>query len=407
MGQSEKPENRKILAVVFFTVFMDLVGFGMIIPLIPYLGKEYQASGTQIGLLMSLFSLMQFIFSPWWGRLSDRIGRRPVMLTSVFGVCLSYVLFSFSRSLAFLFLARGAAGFFSANISVAQAYVADTTPKEKRSVAMGMIGAAFGVGFICGPLIGAAMAPIGIKLGSSPPFGHQFVSLVAAGLGAINFILALIFLPETRPKNKNSKVLEPRKQFFSSFRKVLGMETVRELIVFFFLTSLAMALMEVMLFVLVKDRFAWTFTDATKAFAYIGVIMVLVQGYFIRKWIPRFGEWKVLLCGGLLMGLGLVGISFSYSIALLAVVMTFLAVGNGCIRPPLMGLASSATDQEQQGMVMGVMQSMAAMGRILGPPLGGFLYDYLTRGAPFVVAGLMTFLGLIYLLKTKPNWANA
>lgn len=365
----------------------------MIIPLIPYLAKEYQASGTEIGLLMSLFSLMQFIFSPWWGRLSDRVGRKPVMLTSIFGVFCSYILFSFSQTLASLFLARGLAGFFSANISVAQAYVADTTDKGGRSVAMGLIGAAFGLGFICGPLLGGLLGPVGLALGSQPPFGMQFVSLAAAGLGLLNFILALFLLPETRVQTATVRSV----RYLQGFQKVLRSGGVRELLLFFFLTSLSMALMEVMLFILVKDRFGWDFLTATKGFACVGLVMVLVQGYFIRKWIPRYGDWKVLMVGGALMAVGFMGISFSFTIPVLAFVMTALAIGNGCVRPPVMGLASGATSPEEQGMVMGVMQSMAALGRILGPPLGGFLYDMICPGSPFTVAGLLTAAGVLWL----------
>ncbi|MCJ8275373.1 MAG: MFS transporter, partial [Bdellovibrionales bacterium] len=177
-------EQKRSLKIIFFTVFLDLVGFGIILPLIPYLAREFKASPVQIGFLMAIFSFMQFLFSPLWGKLSDRFGRRPIILISLFGASFSYVFFAFAQTLTLLFVARGLAGFFAANISAAQAYIADITPKDKRSVGMGLIGAAFGLGFIMGPAIAGLTGPIGEALGDQPPFGIQFSALVAGGLNA-------------------------------------------------------------------------------------------------------------------------------------------------------------------------------------------------------------------------------
>jgi len=395
-------QQKRTLAIVFFTVFLDLVGFGIILPLTPYLAKEFQATAVEIGYLMAIFSLMQFLCSPFWGRLSDTIGRRPVMLISIAGVAISYLFFAYANSMMILFVARAAAGFFSANISTASAIIADITPKDKRSIGMGLIGAAFGLGFILGPTLAGLTGPIGESIGSKPPWGMQFSSVVAAGLSVINFIFAFFYLPETKAKvASEDKAFKPG--FSASWKFVFAHNQLRPLILIFFLTSAAMALMEVMLFVFVKDRFGWSYKTASFGFAYVGVIMVLTQGYFIRKWVPKFGEKKLLFFGVSAMAVAFVGIGLSHSIAILAVVMTILAVGNGCMRPPIMGISSVVAKDSEQGFVMGLMQSMSAIGRIVGPPVGGLFYGAISHSAPFFASGVLCFgaLGLLLLNFTK------
>ncbi len=388
-------KQKRALKLIFFTVFLDLVGFGIILPLIPYLARQFSATPLQIGLLMAIYSFMQFLFSPMWGRLSDRFGRRPIILISLFGAVFAYTFFAFAEQLIYLFVARALAGFFAANISAAQAYIADVTPRDQRSIGMGLIGAAFGLGFIMGPAIAGLTGPIGEALGSEPPFGIQFSALVAGGLNLINLVLAYFMLPETltQPKKSSSRVGR-----WESMTFIFKQPLLRSLFMIFFLMSLAMALMEVMVFPFVQDRFGWDYKIASISFAYVGVIMVLTQGYFIRKWIPRFGEKKVLSFGLVAMALSFIGIGLSYSILVLAFVMTLLAIGNGCMRPPIVGLASIITDDEEQGYVLGVMNSMGAIGRIVGPILGGWLYQEFSQGAPFFTSGGMAVFGILLFM---------
>lgn len=397
-------KQKRSLKIIFFTVFLDLVGFGIILPLIPYLAREFSASPLEIGLLMAIFSFMQFLFSPLWGKLSDRFGRRPIILTSLFGAIFSYVLFAYAQTLPLLFVARGLAGFFAANISAAQAYIADITPKDKRSVGMGLIGAAFGLGFIMGPAIAGLTGPIGQALGDTPPFGIQFSALVAAGLNALNLILAIFMLPETldRSKVKEQKSVGRLESFTFIFKQPL----LRSLFVIFFLISLSMALMEVMVFPFVQDRFDWDYKLASISFAYVGVVMVITQGYFIRKWIPKFGEKKTLLFGLIAMAVSFAGIGLSYQIIVLALAMTLLAIGNGCMRPPIVGLASVIADEEEQGYVLGVMNSMGAIGRIVGPVIGGWLYQEYSQGAPFFTSSVLAMVSValfLIIIKTLPD----
>lgn len=400
------PQQKRSLAIIFFTVFLDLVGFGIILPLIPYLAREFSASPLEIGLLMAVFSFMQFLFSPLWGKLSDRYGRRPIILTSLLGAVGAYVMFAYARELSTLFIARALAGFFAANISAAQAYIADITPRDKRSVGMGLIGAAFGMGFIMGPAIAGLTGPIGEALGDSPPFGIQFSSLVAAGLNLVNFVLAYFMLPETLDKTKNSGTKKQKVGRLESFTFIFKQPLLRSLFLIFFLISLSMALMEVMVFPFVQDRFGWGYKVASLSFAYVGIIMVLTQGYFIRKWIPKYGEKKTLLFGLVAMMLSFIGIGLSYTIPVLALVMTLLAIGNGCMRPPIVGLASVIADEEEQGYVLGVMNSMGAVGRIVGPILGGWLYQEISQGAPFFSSGalaLVAVLLFVLIIKALPD----
>lgn len=387
-------QEKRSLKIIFFTIFLDLVGFGIILPLLPFLARQFSASPLQIGLLMAVFSLMQFLFSPMWGRLSDRFGRRPIILISIVGAIVAYLFFAFSTTLTSLFIARSLAGFFAANISAAQAYIADITPKDKRSVGMGLIGAAFGLGFMMGPALAGLTGPIGEALGDSAPFGIQFSALVAAGLNTINLILAYFLLPETLKK----ATAESRISRMQSFSFIYKHNLLRPLFGIFFLINLAMALMEVMVFPFVQDRFQWDYKLASMSFAYVGVVMVLTQGYFIRKWIPKFGEKKTLFVGLIAMAVSFVTIGFSFSIAVLGIAMTLLAIGNGCMRPPIMGLASIITDEEEQGYVLGVMNSMGSIGRIVGPVLGGWLYESVSQGAPFFTSALLALICVAMLV---------
>ena len=396
--------QKRSLKIIFFTVFLDLVGFGIILPLIPYLAREFKATPLEIGLLMAVFSFMQFLFSPLWGKLSDRFGRRPVILTSLLGSTFSYLFFACSQTLNLLFLARCLAGFFASNISTAQAYIADITPREERSVGMGLIGAAFGLGFIMGPAIAGFSGPIGESLGNHPPFGIQFSSLVAAGLNACNFILAFFMLPETYDQNRINSLKRPGRleSFFFVFKKPL----LSSLFGIFFLASLSMALMEVMIFPFVQDRFSWSYKLASISFAYVGIIMVLTQGYFIRQWIPRFGEKKTLLFGLMAMSLGFWMIGLSFHVFTLGLAMTLLAVGNGCMRPPVVGLTSVITDEKQQGYVLGVMNSMGAVGRIIGPVTGGWLYQEFSEQVPFFTSGVLALISVFLfalIVRSLPN----
>ncbi len=388
------------LVVIFLTIFIDLVGFGIIIPLSPYLSREFNASPAQIGWLMSIYSLMQFIFSPFWGRLSDRIGRRPVMLVSILGGVVSYSVYAFATTFTGLFIARMFAGICGANVSTAMAYIADLTDEKERSKSMGLIGAAFGLGFIFGPVIGGFAGEVGMKLGSVPPWGMNFGALVAAAISLLNFLLAYKILKESLPLEKRHAVSVKPSRIKLIF-KHLHTPTVGPLIILFFMCGLAMAHMESNLFIYVDDVFNWSHLKANLGFAYVGVVMVFTQGFLIRKLLPRFGERNLLPRGIILMAIGFAGIGFANSAGVMALVMTALALGNGFTNPSILGSISLLTDGREQGEVMGVTQSLAALARILGPPLGGYYYQTFAPAAPFWIAGAIAAAGLLIVITIR------
>ena len=343
----EDPKKRKAaLGVIFLTVFIDLIGFGIIIPLSPYLARHFDATPLQVGLLMSVYSLMQFIFSPIWGRISDRMGRRPIILMSLLGSTLSYLGFAFSTSLVGLFVARTFAGIFGASISTATAYIADVTSDKERSKSMGLIGAAFGLGFIFGPFFGGLAGSYGQTLGDLPPFGMSFSAIVAAIICFLNFLLALKMLKETLPPNFEVK---PRESRLAVMTRGLNQPVIGPLFLVLFLSSLAMAHMESTLFLYVNDKFGWGVEIASYGFAFVGFMIAFTQGYLIRKLMPLWGERKTLLVGVTLASIGMMGIAFSDSILVLAITNTILAVGIGMTNPSILG-AVSLKDWDDQSI---------------------------------------------------------
>lgn len=397
MNQNKKPQ-----IVIFLTVFIYLLGFGMVIPIIPMISVQYGATAFQTGLLLSVYSLMQFIFSPIWGKLSDRYGRRPILLWCLFGEIFAYLLFAQATNLELLFVARILSGFFGASISTASAYISDITPANERSKGMALIGAAFGLGFLFGPAIGGGLTIWAGHLSNDPMFKSSFSAYWVAGLCLITFLFAFRYLKETLNKenidhNKLSR--------FQAVIKYFAMPTVGPLIFVFFLSSFGMSTMEATLVLFMKNKFNWGLTEVSFGFAYIGLMIVITQGFLVRRLIPKFGERNILRLGLILMSLGFVGIAAAHSLFAMAVTQTFLAVGVGFVNPSTLGSISLLTDSKEQGAALGTTQSMASLGRIIGPALGGALYGALTIESPFIFSGLFTLIGLmvvIAIFKTIP-----
>jgi len=376
----------KRLVIIFLTVFIDLVGFGIIIPLNPYFAKAFGATPFEVGLLMSVYSLMQFLFAPVWGQLSDRYGRRPIILVSLLGAACAHAGFAFAGTFYGLVLARGLAGLFGGNISTAMAYIADITDEKNRSKGMGMVGAAFGLGFLLGPVIGGVFAE------------HQ-PALIAAGICFVNFVGAIFYLPESH-QGGAAAAREPR---FSRIFKALATPALGTVMALVFFNTFAMALIEAPLFMYVQDLFQWDLRQASFGFAYIGFIMVLTQGYLIRKWMPKFGERKMLLAGLILSGVGFALIGAAHSVVFMAVAVTLLALGNGMVNPSLHGSVSLLSGRDVQGNNLGVSQSLSSVARIAGPAAGGALYHYMAPSWPFTLAGALALACgvLVYMLRAR------
>lgn len=401
------------LLVVFLTVFIDLVGFGIVLPLLPIFSKDFGASGWLIGVITASFSAMQFLFAPSWGRLSDRIGRRPVLLTSTVGSALSYALFAVgcglgnhSTVLLVILLSRLFAGICGANITVAQAYIADISPPEQRSRRMGLIGMAFGLGFIFGPAIGA-VALKGI--------GMQGPGWIAAALCAANFLLALSILPESWQPSSEHVPARPR---LAQWSDILHRPVVGWLVIVLFLATFCFACFETTLGLLVMKNFHLDLEHDTHAqatvgylFAYCGIIGAFVQGGMIGRLVKRFGEGRLIVVSLLLTGLAMLPMPFPASTTALSFRSLFngssqgwlallgllaaLSLGSAMTRPPLFGLLSNLTPAAQQGVTIGVAQSLASLARILGPIFAASLFDQNPLIPYSICGGILLITGLI------------
>jgi DHA1 family tetracycline resistance protein-like MFS transporter len=389
------PPNKSLLGIIFFTVFLYLVGFGILIPIIPILSRDFGATAVQTGLLMSVYSFMQFVFAPFWGKLSDRMGRRPILLFCLVGEAFSYLLFAWADTLEWLFVARILAGFFGASISTASAYISDITPPNERSKGMALIGAAFGLGFVVGPALGGALALWGQTISQAPHFESSFCALWVGALCLLNFLFGLKYLKESlTEKNKNPH----KKKRFQLLKHYLSQKVMGAMMSVYFLSSLAMSGMEATLILFMGEKFGWQLKEVSFGFAYIGVITVLSQGVLVRRLIPIWGERKTLRIGLACFAIGLLGIAFAPSVAWMGVTMTFLAFGTSFSNPATLGSISLLAPSEEQGVTMGVAQSLASLGRILGPALGGFIYQNVSIQSPFVVSGILALSGLATVL---------
>jgi len=412
---SRKPS----LLVIFFTVFIDLVGFGIVLPQLPLFAKNYGASGIEIGLLMASYSLMQFLFAPWWGLLSDRIGRRPILLFSTAGAVVSYLMFAWatgfkgSTALWLIIASRVFAGICGANITVAQAYIADITPPENRSKRMGLIGMAFGLGFIFGPYIG----------GKSIQFiGDAGPGWVAAGLCALNFLLALAILPESWTPSAEHVPNRPR---LEQWQHTLTRPTVGLLVTVFFFATFCFTCFELTLGLIISRNYGLNLDNrddmklageiAGTLFMYSGIVGAFVQGGPIGRLVKSMGERKLIAVSLFLTAISLALIPFlhgdihahgqlSWSVlfsghghewwALLGV-LALLAIGSGLTRPPLFGLLSMLTPANEQGATIGIAQSAGSLARIAGPLFAGGVFQAHPTLPYLVCAGISFVTGII------------
>ena len=371
--------RRGPLFVVFFTVLLDLLGFGMILPLLPFYGEELGAGPMGVTLLFASFSLAQFVCAPLWGRLSDRVGRRPVLLVSIAGAVVAYLVFALARSLTVLVVARTASGVAAANYSIAQAYVADVTPPEGRAKGMGLLGAAFGLGFVLGPVLG----------GLAGHFGYAAVPLAAAVLSVVNLLLAAALLPESLPPEKRRRTSE-RWVGREQVRRAVENRPVAGLMLLFFLVILAFSSMEATIGLFVEARYGFGFIETAWLFTFIGVVMVIVQGGLLGRLAARFGERRLVIAGVAFMSAGLLLLPVGAAVAFLALTTALLAAGMGLHNPATLSLISRMTEEHRQGGTLGVTRSLGALARSIGPIWGGWSYGTLGPAWPFwSAAGLM------------------
>lgn len=406
------------LSLIFVTVFIDLLGFGIVLPLLPRYGEHFEAGGATLGLLMASFSAMQFIFAPLWGRLSDRVGRRPILILGLAGSTLFYGMFGFATSLgntgtflgigalSWLFITRIGAGIAGATIPTAQAYIADVTGPEERGKGMALIGAAFGIGFTFGPLIGAAF--VSAETGATPSAAPGYVAAVLSGIAAL---LSIFLLPESL-KKETANSLSKRHHWFdvSSFKHALSRPKIGLILLSIFLTTFAFAQFESTLSLLTREL-GFAARSNFYVFAYIGLILTLSQGILVRRLIPKLGEYRMGIAGIILMVIGLLLIAVagtSGSIALLYVVLPISVIGFSATTPSLQSLLSLNTKDDEQGGILGVGQSISALARILGPLAGIILFKGTENGtipgsisSPYWVGAGIMLLGLLLMSRLK------
>ncbi len=392
--------SRSPLLIIFLVVFIDLLGFGIVLPLLPRYGRHFDAAGWQLGLLMASFSAMQFLFAPVWGRLSDHFGRRPILLVGLLGSTLSYAAFGWITQLGnaglilgltpltWLFISRIAAGIAGATIPTAQAYIADVTDSKGRGKGMALIGAAFGVGFTFGPILGAQFVTETAAEAPSPAPGY-----VAAVLSGLAFIAAMGMLPESlKPGTDAAR----QRQWFdmASFSEAISRPYIGWLFATIFLTTFAFAQFESTLSLLTA-HLGLNARENFYVFAYIGFILTLAQGFLVRRFLPKIGEFRMGLMGTILMtaGLALIGMSSQQvSLEFLYFVLPVTVIGFSATTPSLLALLSLNSKDDEQGGILGVGQSMSSLARILGPLVGLSLMDIHGIGPAlpyWVAAGVM------------------
>ena len=402
-GQAASPEplpagapSRGVLVVVFATILIDFIGWSVLIPILPLFAERLGATPVEAALLLALYALAQLLFAPLWGFVSDRIGRRPVILVSLLGTVVAFLLLSLAESIPQLYAARVLAGFFAATIGTAQAVVTDVTRPEDRARGMGVIGAAFGAGMIVGPMLGGFLSELGAKV---PFYG---VALLAAA----NFGLAFARLPETRPPGL---ALPGAFEFWHSLvptpLRLLAAVHERRIALFLFLffqLFTAFAMLEALITLYLGRRFGSSMLDVSLLFAWIGLVLVLTQAVALRRLVRRFDEATLTAAGLAAMGIGLAllpalpGFGWFYAAGAL------IAFGNAIAIPAFTSLYTQACRAEHAGELLGQSQAMATTGRIVGPVAGGLLMQGVSPGAPFLAAGAMMLAALAMFVAVRP-----
>lgn len=366
--------NRKSLFSILLVVFIDLLGFSLILPLLPYYAETFNATKFQTGLLIAVYALMQLIGAPILGRLSDRFGRRPILLVSIFGTFLGFVLFGFATSLWMLFVARILDGITGGNLSVAQAYISDVTDAQNRAKGLGLVGAAFGIGFIIGPVTGGLLSQ----------YGYNIPAFVAAGLALLNFIVVYAWLPE-------SLTAEQRQQMNTQQRPAITLEALLaalkrpftgSLLITRFFFSLAFSIFQTIFSLYALAKFNLTARDTGLVLTYVGVLSVIVQGFLVGRLTARFRDDVLIAFAVALMTVSLIGWALAPSVFWLLVILTPTALSGGILNTLLSSTLTKAVDPQEIGGILGLAASIESSTRIIAPILGGALLERVGAWSP-------------------------
>jgi DHA1 family tetracycline resistance protein-like MFS transporter len=382
-SQSQGPSGAP-LTVLFVTVFVDLLGFGIVIPFLPMYAERLKVGATGIGLILAIYSLMQFLCAPILGRISDHIGRRPVIMIGLLGSSFSYLIYGFANSFVWLLVSRAVHGACAATVSTAQAYVADTTIESKRAHGMGMIGAAFGLGFVMGPALGGILGHSSLR---TPVF-------FASALTFANLIFAAMRLPESHQPDHAAKLSSLVEPVLNLPSQLVRHRLARIFLVAFLLTF-AMAAFEATFALMVPAAYGYGASGVGLLLAFAGLIQALVQGYLLGKIVPHTGELKLIRAGAIAFAIGMAPLASLGSHTLLFVMLALLSAGYGFASPSVASLISRRTERHRQGEVLGVNQSALSLARICGPIAGGFVYQMLGPAAAYAGGGLVALIALV------------
>ncbi|MBY8999853.1 MAG: MFS transporter [Candidatus Heimdallarchaeota archaeon] len=394
---SNKPRNRKALSVLFLSVFIDLIGFGIIIPVLPYWNEVLGGTIFTYGAILSIYSLMQFVFAPIWGRISDKRGRRPIILIGIAGSIISFFLLAFTYTLAMLIIARALQGIFtSATLPTAQAFVSDTTTGEERAKGFGLIGAAFGLGIAVGPAIGGGLYSLtGL---------YSSLAYFASGVSALNLIFALIFLPETlKSKIEENHGLEKKAMSRrDSLRYLLANKEVLAIILTFSMLTLAFSSYTSTLLPYGIAKFGLTEENASIVLLIVGIISVITQGVLLRFLTRKYSNSTLMVVGFTIIAIGLVAFSQVATLLWMILVSALIALGSSMGNPTNQALLSQKTPDDQQGGILGINQGLASLMRVFAPLIGTALLD-VQLGLPFFFGGGLLVLAILFFVVTVKN----
>ncbi|QBD74682.1 MFS transporter [Ktedonosporobacter rubrisoli] len=387
---------RSQLFLMALTIFIDITGFGLILPQLPFWAERLGANPVGVGLILTVYALAQFLFTSVLGSLSDRYGRRPIIIGSLLIEALSFAFSALAGSLLLLLIARFIGGIGASNMGSAQAVVADTTPAEHRARGMGVIGAAIGLGFVVGPALGGVLAALSFTI----PFW------VAMGVAILNALLVFLFLPETRLRDTSqATTYEGVTLLAVGWRQLLKRPAVARLIGINLLFTIAFTSMEAIYPLFTQRTFGWTAVQNGYMFTYIGILIVIMQGGLIGRLVRRWGERCLLLAGLFMLALGLALLAWGSQLVLMLIALALLSLGEGAVTPVVSTLLSFASPQEEQGETLGLAQGIGGLGRVIGPVIAGALFATASSMGTFLVAAGLIGLALIIALpeQTKPQ----
>ena len=382
----------RALILVYATIFLDVLGLGVLIPVLPYYAQQYRTDAMTVGFLSAAFSIAQFMASPFLGALSDRIGRRPVILCNILGSSFAYFLFGWANTLWLLMLARVLEGVTGGSISTAQAYIADVTPPEDRMKRFGLIGAVFGLGFVIGPAFGGFLSTYSL---AAPAYAAGTLCLLAA-------IFGYFMLPESLPVEKRSTVklqLSDANPFLK-IAQALSRDSIRPILIAIFVVNVAFSALQSNFAVFTLKRFQMGPQDNAWIFVYIGCLSIFMQGVVVRKMPKTLNPVTTCITGLTAMSIGFLGISLSQASWHLYPAIAIMAFGNGIAAPMLTGLISRRVGEREQGTVLGSSQAILSSTRIVGPLFAGFVFDALGSGAPYWTGAILALAGAAIVART-------